>query len=222
MDEFVCPFCRYEGVFIEFNGIAGKRLHAVCPRCGSFERHRLQFMALSRIRPNTGSVLQIAPDSIISRIFGKAFRKHVTAVLERRDVDYRINISNIPFPDNSFDLVFASHVLEHVKHDMKALHEVYRVLKPQGIAVLPVPIVAKKTIEYDEQAEYGHVRAPGPDYYDKYKNVFSRVETYSSNDFPEKYQLYLYEDRSVWPTKECPRPPMPGNKHVDIVPICYK
>lgn len=43
-----------------------------------------------------------------------------------------------------------------------------------------------------------------------------------SLNLPEKYQFFVYEDRSVWPTKEAPlRTSMDGEKHIDIVPVCY-
>ena len=79
--------------------------------------------------------------------------------------------------DESFDLIYASHVLEHVQYDIQALHEIRRVLTKNGIAILPVPIVCEETIEYPEPnpAEHLHCRAPGIDYFDKYKSVFSKV-----------------------------------------------
>jgi ubiquinone/menaquinone biosynthesis C-methylase UbiE len=45
----------------------------------------------------------------------------------------------LPYPDNSFDLVFSSHVLEHVPNRNIAIEEINRVLKPKGINVCIVP-----------------------------------------------------------------------------------
>ncbi|MEL7148911.1 MAG: class I SAM-dependent methyltransferase [Bacteroidota bacterium] len=39
---------------------------------------------------------------------------------------------SLPFPDNSFDMVFSSHVLEHIPDRKKAIEEINRVLKPGG------------------------------------------------------------------------------------------
>jgi hypothetical protein len=67
-----------------------------------------------------------------------------------------------------------------------------------------------------------HVRAPGPDYFDRYAAHFARVERHGSDDFPERYQLYTYEDRSRLPNEQLPlRLPMSGVRHADIVPVCY-
>jgi hypothetical protein len=115
-------------------------------------------------------------------------------------------------------------VLEHIRCDKQAIAEIRRVLKPNGMAVLPVPLVAENTIEYPEPNPYEayHVRAPGLDYFDRYQPFFSRIVKFSSDSLPNRHQLFLYEDRSRWPTKNCPlRPPMKGEKHIDIVPVCY-
>ena len=126
--------------------------------------------------------------------------------------------------DASFDFVYASHVLEHIRDDAKAISEVRRVLRPNGFAIIPVPIVGTSTVEYDEPNphEFGHVRAPGPDYYDRYEQFFQKVDRFRSEDFDEKHQTFIYEDRSAWPTKTLPqRQPAPGLRHSDIVPVCY-
>ena len=66
----------------------------------------------------------------------------------------------------------------------------------------------------------GHVRAPGPDYYDRYRQYFGRVETVTSEDADGRYQAYIYEDRTLFPTEAVPgRHSMPGDRHLDIVPI---
>lgn len=47
--------------------------------------------------------------------------------------------ANIPYPDNTFDVALALDVIEHIKDDEEALKEIYRVLKPQGMAIIMVP-----------------------------------------------------------------------------------
>lgn len=54
-------------------------------------------------------------------------------------VDRREDMADLDFPDASFDIVIAHHVLEHIDDDATAMAELYRVLKPGGHAVLSVP-----------------------------------------------------------------------------------
>jgi ubiquinone/menaquinone biosynthesis C-methylase UbiE len=49
------------------------------------------------------------------------------------------NIYQLPYPDNTFDAVILSEILEHIERDVDGLREVYRVLKPQGIVAITVP-----------------------------------------------------------------------------------
>ena len=50
----------------------------------------------------------------------------------------------LPFEDSSMDMVFSSHVLEHIPNQQKALNEIYRVLKPGGFHVCIVPVRFEK------------------------------------------------------------------------------
>ena len=227
--QFECPVCNYAGPFADLHGFAGIRRHAMCPRCDALERHRLQYLVVSDFLTKRDglamTMIHFAPETFFREMFSKRFGKCEPADLFMEGVDHKADLLSLPFPDESYDVVYASHVLEHIKDDMKAIREISRVLKPNGVAILPVPVVCEKTIEYEvaNPSEAGHVRAPGLDYFEKYRTVFGRAEIYSSDSFPEKNQLFVYEDRTAWPTRECPlRPPMPGSRHLDFVPVCLK
>lgn len=227
--KFECPVCQYTGPFLPFTATIGPRQHAMCARCGSLERHRLQWLALTTISKQVDfskmRVLHFAPEAFLGKKFAGMFRSYATADIDPRGVDYMIDLTKpLPFAARSFDLVYASHVLEHIADDRAALENIRRVLAPNGIAVLPVPIVAKRTIEYPEPNpfEVGHVRAPGLDYYRRYEPFFRKITIFVSEDFSENFQTFIYEDRSHWPTPEMPlREPMGGIRHPDAVPICY-
>lgn len=62
-----------------------------------------------------------------------ARREKVPASLVRGD------LLNLPFPDEAFDRILFSEVLEHVEEDLGALRELRRVLKPGGILAISVP-----------------------------------------------------------------------------------
>ncbi len=226
--RFRCPICSYHGPFREADpGRPSVRAHAGCPRCGSLERHRLQWLVLERLAGQhdlrSMRVLHFAPERFFRDHFESLFATYTTVDLEREGVDLFCDILALPFADASFDLVYASHVLEHVPDDQSAIAEIHRVLAPGGLAVLPVPFYGTdETVEYGDIYEYGHVRAPGRDYYHRYERAFSRVELHTSDDYPVDHQVYVYEDLSFYPNEESPkRPGVEGERHLDIVPICY-
>lgn len=225
---FHCPVCGYRGPFRAVRPDTGLRRHAQCPSCQALERHRLQYLVLQRLfadRDLSGlKMLHVAPEPFFREFFASRVSVYETADISMPGVDHRIDLQSLPFAAGSYDLVFASHVMEHVRNDQQALAEIRRILRPGGIAILPVPLVAPYTIEYPEPNphEAYHVRAPGHDYFQRYEQHFARVELFSSESLPAGHQLFIYEDRSRWPTRECPlRPAMAGERHADVVPVCY-
>ncbi len=151
---------------------------------------------------------------------------YTTGDLSGRNVDLRLDLRNMSeISDASFDLVWASHVLEEVDDDEQAVKEIGRVLAASGIAVLPVPIVADQTVEFEtpSKAAYGNQRAPGLDYYERYSAVFRSVSVITSADAPPSIQPWVFEDRTIFPTKALPeRPAQAGDRHMDAVPVCQK
>jgi SAM-dependent methyltransferase len=224
-----CPICGYVGPFGDVVRPWGARRHARCPACGSLERHRLQHLALSEVLAEVDTprlaMLHFAPEGFFRRRLARRFRRYLTVDLVGGGVDLRADLCRLPFADGSFDVVLASHVLEHVRDDRAAIAEIWRILRPGGIAVLPVPLVSDATVEYPaaNPHDWGHWRAPGRDYFDRYRERFGRVREIDSTRYPERHQLYAVEDMTCWPTAEVPlRRPVPGDRHVDVVPVCYK
>ena len=226
--HYLCPICRYEGPFANVYPATGVRKDAVCPKCSSYERHRLQRLVFDHLTEENNwskkSMLHVAPETFFRSYFSLMFGHYLTTDLEEEDVDIQADLLELPFDDASFDVVYASHVLEHIEDDLKAISEIRRVLKPGGVAILPVPVVAEVTLEYPEPNpnEAGHVRAPGLDYFERYERFFSRVDLHTSDDYPSRYQVYLVEDRSSWSNDDnLTRQGMHGDRHMDIVPVCY-
>jgi SAM-dependent methyltransferase len=224
--DFICPICHHEGFLTTARGGVVRRF-ARCPYCGSLERHRLAVLAMQEIAADYDfaamDALHFAPEPFLRDLLRVRFRSYQTADLYRADVDHRVDIRRMPFPDDSFDFVLASHVLEHVDDDESALREITRALRPNGIAILPVPLAAEATVEYPHavETEHGHVRAPGMDYYERFSRHFRDVRIRTSADFAMCYQAWNWEDRTRYPTPDSPyRPRMTGERHLDAVPIC--
>ena len=172
------------------------RLRAKCPKCGELERARMAMLVVNRIyddkKASETDVLHVSPENFLRKIFKEKYKSYISSDLYREDVDHQFDIQSIPYPDNSFDLVFASHVLEYVKNDMRAIQEIKRVLRPGGLAFLPVPMLHDKTIDFEERPRNKRIiRETGVDYFDRYREVFSEVTVYEPSSFDEKFNLTI-------------------------------
>lgn len=168
-------------------------------------------------------MLHFAPESFFTKIFIECFGTYETADIAMRGVNHKVDLQALPFEASSYDVVYASHVLEHIPNDRQAISEIRRILAPGGIAILPVPIVNPVTVEYPTPNLYEtmHVRAPGLDYFDRYAKEFDSVDLFHSDDFPENYQTFTYCDMSNLPSIRSPlRTAIPGERHRDVIPVC--
>ncbi len=82
---------------------------------------------------------------------------------DSRAVAVRGDAYNLPFPDESFDVIIAAEVLEHLHDDARAFAELQRVLKPGGRIAVTVPRWFPERIcwalsDAYHQVEGGHVR----------------------------------------------------------------
>ncbi|MDR2125463.1 MAG: methyltransferase domain-containing protein [Prevotellaceae bacterium] len=193
-----CPCCnKHAATFLPF----GKqvRFNALCPFCGSLERHRLLWLFLfsreKKLINNGAKLLHVAPE----RVFFKKFRREKQ--IEYFPVDkftpghhyprgtQEMDILNISYQDNFFDSILCSHVLEHVDNDMQAMKELYRVLKPAGWAILQSPIDYSKPDTFEDSSitapeerekyfgQYDHVRFYGRDYPQRLMQAGFKVES---------------------------------------------
>lgn len=125
-----------------------------------------------------GRLLHFAPEwSLYRRLSKIDGLDYVTADLAPSPlVQRRMDITSIPFPDESFDWLICSHVLEHVLDDGAAMSEIRRVLKPDGVALLQHPIDARRPTTYEDPSitdpadrsrvfgQCDHVRIYGQDF----------------------------------------------------------
>ena len=137
---FVHPFLNFE----TFN-----YFKYGCPICGSSDRNRLyalylerkfSVMALSKL---TYNCLDIAPDKNLADWIKKfPFIQYRSVDLYMDGVDDKADITNLTiYEENKFDFIICSHVLEHIVDEQKAITELFRVLKPNGFALIMVPIL---------------------------------------------------------------------------------
>lgn len=122
--------------------------HFWCVHCRSQDRERHLYMYFDRLglwdKLTGAAVLHIAPERHLSvTIQEKKPSKYVMGDLYPADPNVeKIDITQIPYPDNTFDAVFCNHVLEHVPDYRKAMSELCRVMKPGGFGILQTPFSA--------------------------------------------------------------------------------
>jgi SAM-dependent methyltransferase len=180
------------------------RSNALCPNCLSLERHRMMWLFLKEQTDFFTAelrVLHIAPELCFIKRFEAIHQdNYITADLESPLAKVKLDVLDMPFEGNSFDVVFCNHVMEHVDDDIKAMSELYRVLKPGGWGIVQVPLfypLPEKTYEdasitspKERERAFGqddHVRLYGKDYIDRLKSVgFEAEEIWVNNDISKE------------------------------------
>ena len=227
-DRYLCPFCLYSSrdlcligydfpVLTEKQVIGAGRRPGGCHKCASSDRERLIYIYLREkmkffSADKAKRILHFAPEEKLSKkIADFGFTDYVCGDLFAEGYRYakhvqNINVLDIPYQDNSFDLIICNHVLEHIPADLLAMKELRRVLKKGGQAILLVPISknSAKTFEdfsvTDPQqreivfGQFDHLRIYGQDYAARLEESGFRVtRTNISKEFMN-YGLNADED----------------------------
>lgn len=184
-------------------GYGTQRENALSPGTLSLERHRQMWLYLQNETDffiKNHKVLHIAPEQEFLRKF-KLMRNldYISADLYSPIVDVKADILELPFADESFDIVFCNHVLEHIEDDKKAMSELYRVMKPGGWGIFQVPMRNSLEKTYEDFTikdpkerqkhfgQYDHVRWYGMDYFDRLRNAgFETEPNFYSQQFTEE------------------------------------
>ena len=225
-------------------GYGTQRNNVLSPSTLSLERHRLLWLYLKnetdffkseldsdpvhqnkiRVRlrnAKTNSALKVlhfAPEQAFYKLFRNQKNiEYTTTDLLSPLADVKADICNLPFSDNTYDVIFCNHVLEHIPNDTKAMQELFRVLKPGGMGIFQIPQDLNRAVTFFDDSitdqkerakifgQYDHVRIYGRDYFDKLRSIGFEVNEvdYTANisaDLVKKYCL------------------APG----EIIPVCTK
>jgi SAM-dependent methyltransferase len=204
-------------------GYGIQRNNVLSPSTLSLERHRLLWLYLQHetdffTATAKKAILHFAPE----QAFYKRFRQqknldYTTTDLYSPLADVKADICKLPFQDNSYDIILCNHVLEHIPDDTKAMQELYRVLKPNGMAILQIPQDLSRATTFSDDSitdakerarifgQYDHVRIYGRDYFDKLKSIgFKVIEA----DYTTKFST---EDIEKY-----------GLAKGEIIPVCFK
>ena len=186
----VCPICEHTGIMIAVGH--PPRWDARCANCGSRERHRLLWLWATeggRNRLSDRRILHFAPEKALRHAL-RDNPAYETADLRQRGVTHRVDITRLPMAAGIYDIVIANHVLEHIDDDRQAMRELFRVLRPGGLALLTVPLNPTRQDTYEDPAitdplhRAAHFNAPdhrryyGLDFADRLEDAGFAVETY--------------------------------------------
>lgn len=212
-------FCKGEAVLCEICGWKGRQFfNGHCPKCNSLPRTRLVPFALNyfNLTKGTPKILHIAPNLNEFHYI----KNNVTTLsnydrLNIRPVNH-INIiqdlTKTNLKSSQYNLAIAWHVLEHIPEDIKAIKEVYRLLKPNGSFLVSVPIYPKGNLETYEDLSIAykdfekihghddHCRSCGLDYYKRFETIGFKTKTLlvdNLNEF-EFNHFGLRSDHVVW------------------------
>lgn len=215
-NKFECPLCKNKFrklkdggeslPFFKDNKIigGGRRKNMLCPYCLSTDRDRLVYFYLTtrnEIVDQKLSLLHVSPEYTlknhikkfpnINYISGDKFEERYQGFYYDKSTQ-NLDLTDLQYPDETFDIIVCNHVLEHIKEEQTALNEIKRVLKHDGWALLQVPIAKenKETIEYQgisskkKESFYGqkdHERLYGLDYPDRLRFNGFNVEIWSAS-----------------------------------------
>lgn len=123
-------------------------------------------------------MIEVAPSHAtrpFRRMFGAATTVDADPAADGRIVDVVASLTELPMAPASTDVALVLHVLEHIPDDRKAMAEIARVLRSNGVAILQVPLSGQLMTDEDvltapeeRLSRYGqadHVRLYGDDFF---------------------------------------------------------
>lgn len=198
-------------------GYGSPRANVLSPSTLSLERHRLLWLYLTRetdFFSKPLKVLHVAPE----QAFYKRFKNqknltYITTDLYSPLADVKADLCALPFEDDSFDVIFCNHVLEHIPDDAQAMRELYRVMKKGGWGIFQVPQDINRVHTFEDDTiidpaertrifgQYDHVRVYGLDYFDRLRQVGFEVEeiAYSTHFTAEEIERYRIVPQEILP-----------------------
>jgi len=154
-----------------------KDLKLECTKCKSLDRHRsIKYVYDKYINKEAKNILLFSIDP------AKHYLPDFTEISIFNECN-SINLKDIDRPDETYDLIYCHHILEHIDNDALAFSELCRILKYNGQLCWSIPMVSSKDdINLDPTKDPdGHYRLYG-------ENIFERIKKWDNfSDVSTKY-----------------------------------
>jgi SAM-dependent methyltransferase len=236
-DKYQCPLCKTQLAYFEplpmyyFRELQENQyIHSIfqaetsnienyqCPVCNSSDRDRLYYLYTEEFLREADAaqkfkLLEIAPSAQLRNFLQRSKQvEYRSADLFMEGVDDKVDITNMNiYADESFDIFICSHVLEHVEDDLKAMRELYRILKPGGwgIAMVPIllglqeiyedPTIKSESERWKHFGQNDHVRMYSKNgFRTRLKEAGFQIDEFGISHFGEKsFEKYGIHPRSV-------------------------
>lgn len=197
-----------------YNATMGPRF-SDCPYCHSVDKYRWLWYVIenySTLLQTQGKLLHFAPEEPIKERLQQNFHgDYVGGDLEPGRADYVVDMTNICFKEKSFDWIIACNVMEHIIEEKKAVQELHRVLKPDGVIILSFPVAFDLERTFEDRSlvseeeriknfgQEDHVRLYGKDYIEHFVSYGFYVTAYLPKDIMTEREIKINGFQKVTP-----------------------
>lgn len=197
----ICSICKFQGQFTIFR--KENRWHVkntwCCPRCLSKNQHRLMWLVYQKLQNEIigKKILHCSPNRALKEKFSKDFdylsidfppREGLSGIAK---AGLNQDLRDTCFKNEYFDIIVCSHVLDQIEEDEKAIKEIHRILKPNGIALIVVPIYPEEKTKKLLEPILNHWWRCGYDYFNKLRKAKFSVEVIKYDYFENWEELGL-------------------------------
>jgi hypothetical protein len=196
-----CNFCGWQGNrFYPHVTTAGVREEEKCPVCHSIPRYRSLMKFLKEdlnLFNKKLKILEIGPNRSLQNILiNNPNFDYISVDIKAPQAMYHMDVTDLKFDDNTFDVIFCISVMHYVEDDVKGFEEMKRVLKPNGELIFASGIdeTSETTVEYNKRtAEHNFtIRTYGWDVKEKIERIGFKIQLFNPYDKASEEERKIY------------------------------
>jgi len=208
-------FTKYQGGFIKMPKIV-EMLKIIgsdpdnfgCAYCSAYDRERHLFMYFDKLdlwnKMKGAKILHFSPENnLAKKITSQNPEEYVKANFNPRDESIKkIDLTDVPYSDSTFDFLIANHILEHIPEYKLAMREIFRVLKNGGAAILQTPF--SKLIETNFEVKNIDSNATRTFLYGQFDHLRVFSERHFFQDLKDAgFELQIKKNSELFTEQDC-------------------